>query len=244
MQNQLLNNISPAFGGPYGLQAYLVPPSQATATYEGPWIPLAGLKALSIEFAGAGATFTADLYGTNDPLVAAKNGYTFTFGGSVSNGDTQTATFTNPNLPNGSKAIQTTAGGSDTTATLATAMAAAINADADLQSAGIGATSAAAVVTIVFPSVAPESAVPSAPPSVGGSAVFANFTGVAGTKTGTATVAVATLTNGTKLNASSIAALGFLAAATVPFPPIPLYIKARLTALSGAAITVSLNGST
>lgn len=246
MQTQLVTPISPGYGAPYGRQAYLLPPSQAAAIYEGPWIQLDGVKALSVEFEGSsGATFALDLYGTNDPIVAAVNSYTVTVGGTITNNDTLTLTFLNPNLPNSTEAVTVAVVTADTTTTVAAKLAAAINADTKLDAVGIGASSAVAVVTVTFPSVATDSPPPDGPPSVGGSAGLANFTSIVGSKSGgaTETLTVATAVTGTKLNASSIATLGFLVSSTVPFPPFPLFIKARLTAVSGS-ITASLNAAT
>lgn len=242
MQNQLVNAISPAFGGPYGLQAYLMPPGFAGAFFEGPWVPLAGAKSLALEIAGAlgGGTLSLQLVGTNDPSVASVNKYTVTFGGSVSNNDSLSAAFSNPNLPNGLETVTVTATGSDTTTTLATAMAAAINADVNLQAVGISASSAAAIVTVSYPSLAPESAPPQGPPSQGGTALFANYTSVVVSKTGTTTITAADGSGGTNVG-TALAALGLTAIAA----PLPLFIKARMT-LSGAtnpSVTAALSAA-
>jgi len=258
-QAQIVDYQSPRFGGPYGLQAYLIPPQfTQKVVFEGPWIPIAGAKAASLEIAGSlgGGTISLQLVGTNDPVVAGINRYTVTLGGSVTTGDTITATFTNPNLPAGSEAVTYTTIGGDTTTTIATALAAAINADTNLQSVGIGATSAAAVVTIEFPSItyqSPAPAVGSNPASSGSSQGYANFTIVAMTIGGSATetATVAADTNGTPLPASAIGS-GANPIVGASFPglialsaPYPLFIKARMAAMSGTSpsVTASLTAA-
>lgn len=230
MQNQLVNYLSPAFGGPYGLQAYLIPPGSAPALFEGPWVPLSGAKSASIEVAGAlgGGTLSLQLVGTNDPAVAGVNRATITLAGTIATNDTFTATFTNPNLPNGSEAVLVTATGASAT-TLATALAAAINADANLQSVGIGATSAAGVVTVSWPNTAP--ALNTSGSNSGPTEGFANSTSIVGSKVSTSgTITLANDTDGTNVG-TAIAALGLTAIAA----PLPLFIKARATFTGGSS---------
>jgi hypothetical protein len=243
MQTQLVNNLSPAFGAPYGIQAYLLPLGFAAGPIEGPWISLSGAKNASLEVAGSlgGGSLTLQLVGTNDPAVAGVNRYTVTIGGTIANNDTFTATFTNPGLPNGTEAILVTATGSSTATTLATAMASGINADVNLQALGIGATSAAGVVTVLFPSGAP--AQNTAGSNEGPTALFANFTSIVGSKVSTSgTIAVANDTNGTTQGMPS--AINALGISSIP-APLPLFIKARVTLTGGtnANVTVALTAA-
>jgi hypothetical protein len=235
MQTPLIDFLSPRFVGAYGLNALLLPAAQAVPVYEGPWIQIGGAKDISLELFGSQSTLSVDIYGTNNPNPV--NGYTITIGSTVTSGDTITATFTNPNLPGaGTEAVVVTAGSSDTTTTLAVALAAAINADVNLQGCGISAQQAGAIVTINFPSIWPGGDTAGGTPQG-----VANFTGVTTTLSAGAseTAAVATLTNGTKIG-SSLAAFGFTELTT-----LPTYIKARLQTLTGtgANVTVALNAS-
>lgn len=72
---------------------------------------------------------------------------TLTIGGSVTTGDTVAITFTNANLAGLPVSASYTAAGGDSTTTIATALAAAINANSTLASNNIIATSSGAVVT-------------------------------------------------------------------------------------------------
>lgn len=242
MQNQLVNNFSPPFGAPYGFQAYLTPPGAPPALIEGPWILLAGAKSLTLEIAGSlgGGTLSIQLVGTNDPVVSGVNRNTITLGGTIAVSDTFTATFASPGLPAGTEAVLVTATGTPTPTTMATALAAAINADTNLAALGIQATSAAGVVTVDFPSGAPQAN--TAGSNEGPTAAFANFVSIVGTKASTSgTIAVANDTDGTNVG-SAITALGLTAIAA----PLPLFIKARMTFSGGTnpAFTVSLAGTT
>ena len=83
------------------------------------------------------------------------SGGTYTIGGSIANGNWFTVTLVNPNIPSlvtpgltvGPVQIVT----ADTTTTVATKLAAALNASVTLMAAGIACASAAAVVTIKVP---------------------------------------------------------------------------------------------
>lgn len=253
MTNQLVNPQSPLYGGPYGIQAYLIPPAFSDkVVFEGPWIPIAGIKAGSLEVAGTlgGGTLSLQLVGTNDPQVAAVNRYTITVGGTITNNDTLSVTVKNPNLAGGTEQVTITAVTADTTTTLAAKLAAAIVADANLAALGIGATSTAAVVTLTFPSVNP--AEPSS--STGWTQPTTNFTEISATAvTGgaTETLTVAADTGGTPLPASAIGS-GANPIVGASFPglialsaPFPLFIKARLAAMSGTSpsVTAALNAS-
>lgn len=222
--------VSPAFSGPYGINALLLPQSAAPIV-EGPWVPLAGAKVATLELFGSMSTLGVDLYATNNPNPV--NGYTITVGGSITDGDTVTATFANPNLGVLLNITVPVVGG-DTTDIVGAKLAAAINANANLQGAGIAASDLSSVVTITFPSLYPGL-------GAAGSPSFANYTVVTASKSSGAseTVAVATLTTGIKVG-STLAAFA-LTAITV----LPSYIKARLQTLtgSGANVTAALNAS-
>lgn len=235
MQSALVNNIPPAFGGPYGISALLLPRAQAAPVFEGPWVRIAGAKSLSLDLFGSQSSLSLDLYGTNDPSPV--NGYTFTIGGSVTNGDTVSAVFTTPNIPGVPTVTKTvTAGGSDTVTTLAAAMVAAIAADTNLNGLGIEASNAAGVITINFPSTSQGGDVSAGTPA------YANFIGLTSALSGgaTETATVATLTTGNKIGAS-LTALALTAVAA----PLPLYIKARLQTLTGtgANVTAAINAA-
>lgn len=245
MQNQLVNNFSPPFGAPYGFQAYLTPPGPPPAALEGPWILLAGAKSLTLELAGSigGGTLSLQLVGTNDPAVAGVNRYTVTIGGTIAVNDTFTATFASPGLLGGTEAVLITATGTPTPTTAATALAAAINADTNLAALGIQATSAAGVVTVLFPSGAPQAN--TAGSNEGPTAAFANFVSIVGTKVSTSgTIAVANDNDGTTTGLPS--AITTINGLTVIPAPLPLFIKARMTFSGGTnpAFTVSLAGTT
>lgn len=236
----LINPQSPLFGGPYGIQAYLLPPGLAAAPFEGPWIPITGAKNASLEVAGTigGGTLSLQLVGTNDPAVAAINNYTITIGGTITNGDTVTATFTNPGLPTAGESVTVPVVTADTTTTIAAKMAAAINADAALNALGITATSAVAVVTVTFPSIAPGTGSAGAPPT-------ANFTGIVGSKSGgaTETITIANGSNGS-ITGMPAAITSVNGMSNIP-APLPLFVKARMT-LTGAtnpSLTAALNAS-
>jgi hypothetical protein len=233
MTQLLADSIPSQFNGPGAVSALLLPAGQAAPVFEGPWVPLAGANSLSLELAGSISSLSVDLYGTNNPSPPP-NGYTYTVGGTITNGDTITATFTNPNLPGASKAIVVPVVTADTTDTIGAKLAAAITADPDLSAAGITASDLSSVVTINFPSVYYGN-------GSADSAPLANFTGLAASKSGGAseTVAVATLTNGTKIG-NSLTALGLTA-----ISPLPLFIKARLQTLTGsnANVTAAINAA-
>lgn len=229
MQQNLLDIFNPPGVGPFGLIAPLAP-AVVAPQFEGLWTPIVGAKAATLELSGSMDTLGVDVYGTNDPN-AADNGYTLTVGGTITNGDTITATFKNPNLPGtGSVAVVVPVVTADTTTTLAAKLAAAINANAVLAALAIVAAAAVAVVTVTFPSVAPG-------PGAAGTGTFANLTTVSTAITGgaTETLTVAVLTNGIKLG-TTLAAFGLTAIAV-----LPAFIKIRVTTLTGANAVVHAN---
>lgn len=231
MITKLLQATSPIYGAPYGIIVPVAPGIKA-ANFEGVWAPISGAKLATLELYGSMSTLSLQLYGTNDPLIAGDNAYTITIGGTITNGDTLTATFANASLPIGSEAVTIPVVTADTTTTLATKLAAAINADANLLALGFSATSAAAVVTVSFPSFAPGSGA-----AGNGVQANANLTQITISTTGssTETGTVATTTTGTALG-SAIAAFG-LTALTV----LPAFIKARVTTLTGTNAIINGN---
>lgn len=125
--------------------------------FQGPWLKTAGLKSLSLEFAGSISTLSATLRGTNS-LEPPANAYTVTVGGSATAADVLTLTFKGNLLITAGIAVSYTVVGGDTLTIMAAGLAAAINANATLKDLGIIATSAIAVVTINWPSVRPATA--------------------------------------------------------------------------------------
>lgn len=74
--------------------------------------------------------------------------YTATIGGTVSNNHVQTITVHNTSLTGGTQAVTYTELTGDTLTTIAAGLAAAINANANLQNIGVTATSSGAVITL------------------------------------------------------------------------------------------------
>jgi hypothetical protein len=93
-----------------------------------------------LQFASTGSTTAVFSNQAND-LV--------TVGGSVTADDVLTLRFTNSSFSGGHEDVAYTVLMADTTTTIATALAAGINADSVLEAAGISATSAAAVINVV-----------------------------------------------------------------------------------------------
>ncbi len=97
-------------------------------------------------------TITGDVTGdeTETVTVVADQGtsQTITISGSATNGDTLNAKFLEASLPGGSVTVSVDIVTSETTTEMATALAAAINADSDLSAAGISASPSGAVITI------------------------------------------------------------------------------------------------
>ena len=223
---------SPAYGGPYGLNAPLFA-DIAAAEYEGLWTPLFGVKSASLEINGKMDSLSCQLYGTNveNPL----NGYIVTVAGSPAAGDIPTITFNSPNLPNGTPVVVShTLVSGDTATTAAVALVAAINSNLNLAGLGINASNLAGVITINWPSAVPgtTAAGPSGP--VKGNTLVLVAT-VGGSGPG-ATIAVTLPTTGIALG-SALTALGLTSIGTV----IPRYIKARIATLTGTGAIVSGN---
>lgn len=224
---------SAPFNGPFSMSAIMLD-AAGSAPFEGVWVPVSFAKAGTFELllGGTGPAATVQLWATNQPNPT--NTYTLTIGGSETDADTLTLTFKPSALPAVAIAI-TTAGGESTSA-IATAFAAGINANTVLQSLGVAAVALAAVVTITFPSIAPNQAIsgptqPGTPPAM-------NTIGLAATKSGGAseTLTVTVGTDGTEI---STLQPGLSAPPNVPFPVA--FMKARMTAISGTNPTATLN---
>jgi hypothetical protein len=228
---------SAPFNGPFSLSSLLLD-SVTAAGYEGVWVPTKFLKYATVEVEGSFSSLSISLYGTNLDSVGAVNQNVLTIGGSVTASDVITLTFANANLAGGTEAVAYTAHGGDTTTTIATALAAAINADANLKALGFAATSNAAVVTVTFPSI-PQSGELLSPSSPGSSNATRITSSVSGSAT--ETIAITAGSNGTLLG-SAITAAGLTSLANY----LSLrYIKARLTTLTGsnASVSAALQGA-
>jgi hypothetical protein len=230
---------SPAFGGPFGLNATLFD-NVLAAEFEGLWTPMFGIKQASLEIAGKLDSLSCQIYGTNSKLPL--NGYIVTAAGSPAAGDIPTITFDSSNLSGDAVAIAYTAISGDTATTIAVALVALINASIPLASIGVRASNVAGVITINWPSNLPESVFgvgagnPAMPPE---SNAITLVPTVGGSGPGT-TLALTLPTTGVALG-SAITALGLATIGTV----IPRYIKARVTTLTGtgANVTGNLQGS-
>jgi hypothetical protein len=233
-------NVQPLFGydtlpfnGPFGLRSQLLS-SVTAAPFEGLWTPVGGAKIGSIEANGTISTAEIDIYGTNSPAGFPMNTYTVTVGGSATQNDVVGLTFNNPLLPGGSESVNYTVGATPSLTTVAAGLVAAILADTALATLGVVASNAAGVITITWPSIAPETSAggdqygtPSSPP-------MGSATGLTTTLSGGAseTLTVTTGTDGFLL--TKITALGFTAI-TMPVR----FIKARLVSLTGGSATIS-----
>jgi hypothetical protein len=234
MQDQLVQYTAGPFAAPFAMQALLADTIvAANLPYEGLWTPVKFAKAASVELFGSQSTLGLDIWATNrfDPV----NTYTVTVGGSETDGDVLNLIFTNPLLPGGAETVSVTTAGGETTTAIAAALAAAVNADAALAPLGFKATSAAAVVTITWPSL-PGFALPVAEE---GSPPIASTTILTTSKSGGASesLTVAVGADGFKLNGSTLAALG-LTNFTSSMPVA--YIKARIGTLTGTNANISV----
>lgn len=200
---------------------------------EGVWVPARFAKQASIEIEGTFSVLSLQLIGSN-ALNSPPNLYTLTIGGTVTTGDAVTMAFANPNLAAGSESVSYTTIGGDTTATIATALAAAINADAKLQALGIVATVSASVVTVSYPSEGPsgqEGGSPTEPPPQNTTIITATVGGSA-----TETVTIANASVGASVGAA-ITAKGVTAIATMTG-----WIKAVVNTFTGSALTAGYHG--
>ena len=222
---------SPAYGGPYGLNAPLFS-DIAAAEYEGLWTPLLGVKFATLEINGKMDSLSCQLYGSN--VQSPLNGYIVTVAGSAQAGDIPAITFNSPNLPNGAPVtVSHTLVSGDSVTTTAAALVALINANLNLAGLGIGASNLNGVITINWPSALPGAgnAGPSGPIK-GNTLVLSVAVGGSGPST---TLAVTLPTTGIALG-SALTALGLTALSL-----IPRFIKARVTTLTGTGALVSGN---
>jgi flagellar hook protein FlgE len=83
------------------------------------------------------------------------NSETASIGGTVSAGDVMNFTVNNAMLPGGTETVSYTVLPTDTQATISGALAAAVNSDANLQAAGITASSSGAAMTVLTPTALP-----------------------------------------------------------------------------------------
>jgi hypothetical protein len=232
MVDQLVQYTAGPFASPFAIAALLADSIvAANLPYEGLWVPVKFAKAASIELSGSISTLALDIWATNqfNPL----NTYTVTVGGSETDGDMLNLIFTNPLLPNGSETVTLTTSGGESTTAIAAALAAGVNADQNLAVLGFRATSAAAVVTILWPSL-PGFAINTeeGSPPVGSTTILT--TSKSGGATETLTVAVGA--DGEKLNGTSITALGL----TNYTSSMPVgYIKTRIGTLTGTGANIT-----
>lgn len=226
--NQAWDYLPAPFNGPFDMVARLINGvAAASLPVEGLWTQAGWAKAQSLEVSGSMSTLALAIYGSNAPAPPL-NTYTVTVGGSATQGDTLTLTFSNGNLGGGSRAVAYAVGASPSLNGIAAALAAAISADPVLSPYGFIASAAGAVITITFPSVPPGSQTPSPtqpPPS--------NITTIAASAGGgTETFTIASGANGTLL--TNITTLGFIA-----LPTLPRWITGRLTTLTGTNATIT-----
>jgi hypothetical protein len=234
MQAQpLIGYDSLPFAGPFGLRAQLLS-SVTAAPFEGLWTPVAGAKIGSIEANGTISTLEIDIYGTNAPAGFPSNTYTVTVGGSATQNDVVGLTFTNPLLPGGAESVSYTVGATPSLTTVAAGLVAAILADTNLSALGFAASNLAGVITVTWPSIAPQTSAGGDQYGTPSSPAMGSLTGISTTLSGGAseTLTVTAGTDGYLL--TKITALGFTAL-TLPMR----YIKARLVSLSGGSATIS-----
>lgn len=223
------------FNGPQSLFAPLLAGVTA-APFEGLWTPTNFLKYASVDINGPAGSFSITMLGSNSQ-VWPMNTYTVTVGGSITNLDVATLTFTAALLQAGTEPVHYNIASADTTTTIATGLAAAVNADTKLAALGITATSAAAVITVNWPSAGPVSqpgqlSSPSQPP-------FSNSLSIAGSVTGGATETLTVAVGGDGDTLETVTAVGLTALTVWP----ARWVKARLTALASSnTINANLHG--
>ncbi len=182
------------------------------------------------------STLNLDLYGSN-AIVRPLNTYSVAIGGSATEGDVLTLTFSGGAFTTGGQYAlsYTVPAGPPTLDAIAASIAAAISADTILVPLGFLADADSGVVTITFPSVAPgySESSPTQPPPSNATSLVASANGGA-----SETLTVAAGSNGSKL--MSVTELGFIA-----LPVLPRWITGRLTTLTGtdASITADWHGA-
>lgn len=232
MADPIANFQAAPFNGPFSESA-LVFDALAAAPFEGLWVNTSFLKNLNLDIEGTFSATSIQLYGTNLDTVGAVNQYVLTVtNSSITTNDVITTKFKNPNIPGGSESVAYTVLGGDTNTTIATALAAAINADVILKGLGFAATSALGVVTVTFPSTPPNTSGTSSSPA------NSNTTQITSSVSGGATETVTTTcgSNGNTIG-SAITAAGL-----TNISPIPRYVKARLNSMTGSIMNAALQG--
>ena len=234
----LVNYVAAPFASPFAIKALLADSIVAgNLPYEGLWVPLGFSKAATVELLGSISTLSVDIWGTNQffPL----NTYTVTVGGSETDGDVLSLVFTNPLLPgNQQETVSVTTSGGESLANIATALAAAVNADAALAPLGFKAAAASAVVTIQWPSSPGFSTTTDEESPPLGSATILTATKSGGA---TETLTIACGADGVNLTSSHLTALGL-----TNLTPMPVgWVKARVTTLTGtnAVVTAALDAT-
>lgn len=222
--------------GPFSVSGAIM--DGATAPFEGLWMPAKWSKYSSVEFAGSQSTLSVQIVGSNaqdEPV----NQYFVALTTNPTDGDTLSLTFKNPLLPAGQKVVSIVAA-SDTTTTAAAKLAAAVNADTDLQALQIQATTTTATINITFPSFSYQNlsgAAISDPQNIASpsSPMYLNYTSVSGTSTGATTLVTTTGTNGNAVG-SAVTALG-----VTQITGVYRWIKARLNTLTGTGANITSN---
>lgn len=234
MVDSPINFLSAPFSGPFAIGCGLITNGKVV-NQEGLWLPTGWAKSGSISVEGSMSTLSLQVYGSN-LLAQPLNQYTVTVSGSIVAADTIGIVFTNPNLPGaGTYQVNSRAlTGGDTLTTAAAALALAINMDTTLAPLGFIATSAAAVITIQYPSAPQNQQTPQTPlnpPS--------NQTSIAGAKTGSGSeaFAIAVGTNGNTIG-SAITTLSI-----VTITNLPRWMTARITTLTGAGANITADFS-
>lgn len=225
------------YTGPFDASGTLLD-SVTAAPAEGIWLPAQFLKNMSVEVTGSGSGQSVQLYGSN-ALAEPGNQQTITIGGTVATGDVLTLAF--KSAVAGTINVNYTTVGGDTTSTIATALAAAINANATLATdLGVSASAASAVITVSWPSETPAAAADNVPAGFNSSVTQplpANFLSVTGSTTGSEIFTIANGSTGTAVG-SAITANG-----VTQFAGNALrWIKARLTALTSGSVTINFYG--
>ena len=226
----LYDVFSARFNGPFSLRAVLLS-GQSSAPFEGAWVPLVGCLQATLEVSAvSGTTFSAALWGTNNPDPV--NSYSVTVGGTVTAGNVLTLTFSGGVLF-GSTSVTYTVQSSDTASTIAAQLAAAVAASSAVAAAGISAQSSGSVVTITYPSgVSPTlpSVTPAGNPTMNQSL---NAIQVSAASTGATTLTVATGTSGVSLATISASVMTAIAM------PVS-FAKLRLASVSGGSVSAFL----
>lgn len=219
----------PSVQGPTSISAVLLD-NIAAVPYEGIWVPWLFTKQGSLELSGTISTLSCQLYGSNS--LSPLNSYQITVGGTLTIGDVLSAVFT---TPSGTvTAVYTTAAG-NTTTNMAAGLAAFINTSMSFAALGFTASSAGAVLTVFWPSVAPPPVVPYTTSSTATAQVVTVATSVVGSATETMTVAAGV--GGSALG-SAITALGM-----TQFTYTARWLKIRLTTLTGGSVTAIAQGT-